>query len=129
MHSPQYLNKIAIGTAQFGLNYGISNEHGQTSFGDVCEILKQAENKLDTLDTATAYGNSETVLGNALQETNTHFKVITKLSGKEESIAETVADSLKKLGLTKLDGCLFHNFENYKAQPEQFEELQKLKAE
>lgn len=129
MHSNFYLNKLAIGTAQFGLDYGISNEHGQTSFADVCAILKLAENQLDTLDTATAYGNSETILGQALKETNTHFRVITKLSGKEESISGTVGNSLEKLRLEKLYGCLFHNYDNYRENPQQFEKLQKLKAE
>jgi aryl-alcohol dehydrogenase-like predicted oxidoreductase len=124
-----FLKKLAIGTAQFGLNYGISNQVGQSSFEDVCEILQLAEKHLDTLDTATAYGNSENVLGQALNETDTHFKVITKLAGKEESVRETVGNSLEKLGLEKLEGCLIHSFDNYLTQPESFPELQQLKAE
>lgn len=124
----EFLNKLAIGTAQFGLNYGISNQTGQSSFEDVCAILKLAENHLDTLDTATAYGNAETVLGEALKVTGTQFKVVSKVAGTEENLQETLGNSLEKLGLEKLDGCLVHSFDNYRAKPEILDELLQLKA-
>ncbi len=129
MDSTFYLKKLAIGTAQFGFNYGISNQRGQSSFQDVCDILNLAQNQLDTLDTAAAYGNSETILGQALNETNTSFKIVTKLSGKEESVEKTVGNSLEKLGQKKIYGCLFHNFETYREQPQLLADLQKLKIE
>ena len=56
--------KLAIGTAQFGLDYGVSNQNGQVSQYDVERILKAAQTAgVQTLDTASDYGNSELSLG------------------------------------------------------------------
>ena len=56
--------RIALGTAQFGLDYGVANQAGQISPSAAKAILSLAtKNELDTLDTAIAYGNSEAVLG------------------------------------------------------------------
>ncbi|MFC5271738.1 aldo/keto reductase [Adhaeribacter terreus] len=125
-----YLKKIALGTAQFGLNYGISNQTGQSSFDTVCEVLNKAQTLgIETLDTAAAYGNSETVLGEALTKTGTSFNIITKLSGKEGSVEKTVGNSLKKLQSKSVYGCLFHDYNSWKQEPQLLNELQKLKAE
>ena len=56
--------KLALGTAQFGMDYGLSNKEGQTHKNEVFEILKYAsKNKISLLDTAPSYGNSESILG------------------------------------------------------------------
>ena len=58
------INKLALGTVQFGINYGISNKNGQVSIEEVGRILDYAkENGINTLDTASLYGTSEEVLG------------------------------------------------------------------
>lgn len=52
--------KIGIGTAQFGLDYTISNKEGKTSFDEAKNILKLAtQEKIKIIDTAPAYGDSE----------------------------------------------------------------------
>lgn len=57
--------KLGLGTAQFGMKYGISNTKGQITFEEAEQILRLAKDlDIDTLDTAAAYGNSETVIGN-----------------------------------------------------------------
>ena len=38
------IDKIGLGTVQFGLNYGISNKLGQTNFKDSLEIVNKAKN-------------------------------------------------------------------------------------
>jgi aryl-alcohol dehydrogenase-like predicted oxidoreductase len=56
--------KVALGTAQFGLNYGISNSRGKTKSKEVKNILNYAlSSGVNYLDTASIYGDSETVLG------------------------------------------------------------------
>ena len=56
--------RLAIGTVQFGMSYGISNKIGQTSKLGAKKILDLASaSGIDTLDTAVAYGDSETTLG------------------------------------------------------------------
>ena len=51
------MNKIALGTVQFGLDYGVNNKRGKIPADEVFRILdKAAEAGIDTLDTAHAYG-------------------------------------------------------------------------
>ena len=74
-------HKIALGGAQFGLNYGISNKKGKLSNNTILSILNTAcENNIDTIDTAKAYGNSEGMIGDCLNFiSNKKWKIITKI--------------------------------------------------
>ena len=52
--------KLALGTVQFGMNYGINSIGGKVNFNEVVDIINYARNHdIDLLDTAPAYGNSE----------------------------------------------------------------------
>ena len=54
------MSKLVLGTVQFGCNYGINNMQGQVAQEEVNTILIQAfQNGIRTLDTSSAYGNSE----------------------------------------------------------------------
>ena len=56
--------KLALGTAQFGLEYGIANQAGPVPLDEVKNIIRHAALRgIDTLDTAIAYGESESALG------------------------------------------------------------------
>ena len=56
--------KLAIGSAQFGLDYGVSNNTGKVPNQEVNKILNVAKKSgINFLDTAIAYGNSESSLG------------------------------------------------------------------
>ena len=56
--------KLAIGTAQFGLNYSAFNQSGQIPADHVKDILALAKSEnVFMLYTATAYGDVERVLG------------------------------------------------------------------
>lgn len=56
--------KLALGTAQFGLDYGISNARGQVAADEAAAILRYARAEgIRVLDTAVAYGDSEARLG------------------------------------------------------------------
>ena len=56
--------KLAIGSAQFGLDYGVSNNIGKVSNQEVIKILDIAKKSgINFIDTAIAYGNSESSLG------------------------------------------------------------------
>ena len=71
------MTKIAIGTVQFGQKYGITNKLGQVGKLEVKKILELArEKKIDLLDTAITYGNSEKVLG---EIGVSNFTIVTKL--------------------------------------------------
>jgi len=105
--------RLALGTAQFGLNYGIANQNGQVPHQEAKEMLQlAAANHIDTLDTAIDYGESESCLGKlGIQD----FKIVTKLPAVPDGCAdiniwvqEQVALSLTRLGVNSIYGLLLH---------------------
>lgn len=107
------MNRLALGTAQFGLPYGIANRTGQVSSEEAGRMLQLALiNGIDTLDTAISYGKSESCLG----EVGTQgFKVVTKLPALPDTCADVsdwirrqVAASVSRLGINRLHGLLLH---------------------
>lgn len=109
------MTKLALGTVQFGLDYGISNIKGQVSFEEVSKILKLAkESSIHTIDTANGYGNSEKVLGNAGVN---DFKIVTKtapLCLGVNNVLKSFHQSLKDLNVSNVDGILIHNIDDTK---------------
>ena len=62
---------ICLGTAQFGMDYGVTNTKGQTNINEVKRILQICEvNNIKFLDTAQAYGDSEEVIGLSIPSKN-----------------------------------------------------------
>lgn len=106
-------SRLALGTVQFGLPYGVANRTGQISLDEARAILSCAANHgIDTLDTAIAYGDSERRLGEVGVE---RWRVITKLPPVPQSCSdvaawarECIAGSLARLRSTKLHGLLLH---------------------
>ena len=102
--------KLALGTVQFGLSYGITNNSGQVQEKEVCSILEHATQKnINILDTAAAYGNSETVLGNMPTQ---NFDIISKIpsvSKLKVTIADCLSESLRKLKRKSIYGLMFHD--------------------
>lgn len=107
------IDKIAIGAAQFGMDYGIANNSGQVSSNKIKEILKFSEKTgIKTIDTAFAYGNSEESLGLAGVE---EFQIITKappgvLCKKgDDVIKQYLNQSLSNLKCRQIHGYLMHD--------------------
>ena len=70
--------KICLGSAQFGLDYGVTNSFGRVPQSEVKKILECAEsNGINYFDTAYDYGNAEYLLGLYLSKNS---KVSTKIS-------------------------------------------------
>jgi len=107
------INRLALGTVQFGVPYGIANQTGQVSCNEVAAILDYAlAAGLDTLDTAIAYGESEQRLGDIGVG---QWQIITKLPAVPESctdvhawVQKSVLGSLARLRAPKLYGLLLH---------------------
>lgn len=107
------IRKLAIGAAQFGLNYGIANKSGMVPRGDISEIIALARAcGIDTIDTAIAYGSSENVLGEVGVE---DFKVVTKLPPLENSykdittsVRDEITASRQRLKVRSLYAVLLH---------------------
>lgn len=110
------MNLLALGTAQFGLPYGIANRAGQVARTEARAMLQLAsEHGVDTIDTAIAYGDSEKCLG---EIGINGFKLVTKLPAVPDSctdittwINEQVRASLTRLGVPTAYGLLLHKSE------------------
>ncbi len=106
-------SRLALGTVQFGLPYGIGNQVGQVNRENVAEILEQAwVAGINTLDTAIDYGDSEVVLGGIGVD---RWQIVSKLPGIPEDcedvgawVSESVGSSLKRLKVSRLQGLLLH---------------------
>ena len=86
--------KIIIGTAQFGMKYGVSNTTGIPNQKELKSIILFClENNIEYLDTATMYGNSETRLGKAGVS---DFKIISKIPAHEKLNHKNLFSSLKE---------------------------------
>jgi aryl-alcohol dehydrogenase-like predicted oxidoreductase len=109
------VNKIILGTVQFGINYGINNSSGKISFDNVCKILNYSNlNGITQLDTAAAYGDSEQVIGEFLKNNEKKgFKIISKLYLKNQTLEKSLLSSISKLNVKMLDTILFHSCEDY----------------
>lgn len=107
------MNRLALGTVQFGLPYGIANQSGQVGRDEVKAMLQlAAESGIDMLDTAIAYGESERCLGEVGCGA---FKLITKLPCLPEAcpdvgswVADQLAQSLSRLSVGQVYGLMLH---------------------
>lgn len=108
--------RVGLGTAQFGLEYGITNAAGRVDESTVAEILAAARDRgMDLLDTAHLYGRSETVLGRVGSD---DFRIVTKtpkLAGFRDStdavatLRSAFGESLASLGMARIHGLLLHD--------------------
>jgi len=105
------ISKLALGTVQFGLEYGISNVNGKPSQKEVNEIIDFVKNKgLNCLDTAQSYGNSESVIGVSI-ENNNNFHIISKMNSDnfDLNLIDSINSSFKKLKKNSIFALLLHD--------------------
>ena len=108
------MNRIVLGGAQLGLPYGILNGGETLSREEVACILDLAAEKgIDCVDTAIAYGESESVLGELSRQ---RFDFITKLppipvdaTQVTDWVRTQIEASLSRLKVNALHGLLLHN--------------------
>jgi aryl-alcohol dehydrogenase-like predicted oxidoreductase len=123
-------SKFILGTVQFGLDYGINNKLGKVSFEEVCSILNFAyANGIRMLDTSSAYGDSEIVLGRFLQNSSKKFNVISKYPQSMNNVKAVFLQSSLHLKQKKLYGYLIHHFEFYQTHPHIWDDILFLKEE
>ena len=120
------MSKLVLGTVQFGLQYGV-NSAGRPSEDAVKSILAEAaKGGITTLDTSSAYGNSEEILGECVTS-DENFKIVSKYPKGETYVGEMFNSSLNRLRVKKLYGYLLHHFEVYKNNPKVWDEFVALK--
>lgn len=114
--------KLCLGTAQFGMNYGITGQK-QPSVDDAIRMLDYAtQSGIDSIDTANAYGTAEDVVGEFLKRKtiNRHsLFLISKfrpnlLDDVDESqyysvMKRNLEESFRRLKTDYLDSYILHS--------------------
>ncbi len=106
--------KLALGTVQFGQEYGISNVSGKVPFNEAKLMMELiSDYKIDTIDTAINYGDSERCLGLIGVSDKNIITKLPKIPEKEENIEnwvfKSVENSIKRLNINYLHGLLLHD--------------------
>ena len=108
--------KLVIGSAQLGMNYGLFNNKKINSkeFKKIEKLVLIS--KINFIDTAISYGNSENIIGNSkLKKLNIITKI--KLPSKKDIhirnwVSKEISRSLIKLKINKIYGVLIHNYKD-----------------
>lgn len=105
--------RLALGTVQLGIPYGIANQTGMPDDTTALEILRAAhEHGYTWLDTAAGYGQSEAVIGRlaAAAWNGSKPQIATKIVLKDDVEPKAqIAESLEKLALDTVAAVLLHN--------------------
>ncbi len=113
------MSKLCLGTVQLGMKYGVKNELGrQPTEEESFAVLRAAkEGGVEFLDTASVYGEAETLLGH-FGVRQAGFHVISKLCpwGKQnndkDAVVLEVEASLQRLKIKQLYGYMLHRAED-----------------
>lgn len=107
------ISRIALGTAQLGMRYGIANSAGQIALEEARSLLCTGwDSGIRMLDTAVLYGESESTLGRL---GTAGWQIISKLPGMPDTVTspaqwvrEELSASLSRLRVNALHGLLLH---------------------
>ncbi|HXP31150.1 MAG TPA: aldo/keto reductase [Stellaceae bacterium] len=116
--SRRALSRIGLGTAQFGMAYGVTNRRGRVALDEARRILAAGHRAgIRVIDTAAFYGETEAVLG-VLEDAACGFRIITKTppiaaerigAAEAEEVRLMLARSRQNLRRRRLDGVLVHH--------------------
>ena len=121
--------KIALGSVQFGIQYGINNQTGIPSDEQVNEILDVAEvNDIRLIDTASAYGNAEERLGNL---SGGKFAFVCKFQAVHTpaELEKACFTTMQHLKVDSLYGYMAHQANFILQQPDSWNVLKDLKQQ
>ena len=106
-------SKLALGSANFGLDYGIANQSGKISESELSKILSFAQEVcIELVDTAEAYGDSEARIGSLCDDTQ--FNFVTKIGAevahgsRDQSMTSSVKQSCRRLNQSRLYAVMLH---------------------
>ncbi len=113
------MSKLCLGTVQLGMKYGVKNELGRQPTEEESFAVLRAAKKggIDFLDTASVYGEAETLLGH-FGVKRAGFHVISKLrpwgpqENDQDAVVLEIESSLRRLKVQKLYGYMLHRAED-----------------
>lgn len=107
------ISKLVLGSANFGLEYGLTNTSGKISESELKNILCLAEGAgVEVVDTAQAYGDSESRIGALCSDYR--FKIVTKINPDldngfvKNSVTNSVNQSCRRLNQSRLYAVMLH---------------------
>ena len=108
------MNRIILGGAQLGLPYGVLGTGAKLNALEINDLFDAANSVgIQTIDTAIAYGTSESVIGDY---SNSRFKIITKLPPLPNDVNDVsgwvrqqIDASLTRLQTNNIDALLLHH--------------------
>ena len=108
------MNRIILGGAQLGLPYGVLGTGEKLNTLEIKDLLDVSESiGIQAIDTAIAYGTSESVIGDY---SNSRFKIITKLPPLPNDVNDVsgwvrqqIDASLTRLQTNNIDALLLHH--------------------
>lgn len=103
------IDRLCLGTAQFGMPYGIANKTGRPSKNAVFDIMEYAYNAgIGIIDTASEYGDSESIIGEYFSIRKADFKIIAKMPAVKGdfTIEDDFRAGLKRLRQPRIYGYL-----------------------
>ena len=108
------ISKLALGSANFGLDYGVANNSGRISERELADILLFAHGAcIKVIDTAQAYGDSVARIGSLCEDNQ--FNFVTKIGAefKNQSLDHNVINSVKesciRLNQSRLYAVMIHH--------------------
>lgn len=98
--------KLSLGTAQWGLGYGITNPSGRINDSECASIIAVANTAgIDAVDTALSYGNAQVRLRPWARD----MKISTKISGL--NVESQFQECLDALEVSFVDSVLLHDWD------------------
>ena len=106
--------KLVIGSAQLGMNYGLFNNKkiSRKEFKKIEKLVLKS--KINFIDTATSYGDSEKFIGTSKLK---NLQIITKIklpkkknTNAKNWLLKEISKSLSKLKIKKIYGVLIHDY-------------------
>jgi aryl-alcohol dehydrogenase-like predicted oxidoreductase len=125
-------SRLALGSAQFGLDYGIKNARGRIPEPEIIEIVRLArEAGIDTIDTAFSYGGSEEAIGAALLGNGSQgFKIVSKFPRPAgRSLRWYLDQTLSRLKRERIYAYLYHDFQSFEEDRSSYGQLAELKVD
>jgi aryl-alcohol dehydrogenase-like predicted oxidoreductase len=89
--------RLTLGSAQWGMPYGIANRHGEPDVRELEAMLARArEAGVNSIDTAPAYGKSETRIGHSTTAEE-GWRVLTRLDPEAHYPGLGIAETLERV--------------------------------
>jgi aryl-alcohol dehydrogenase-like predicted oxidoreductase len=117
------VSEITLGTVEIGLEYGFkgSAHYQKPNRSEALRLIRTAlDSGINFIDTARAYGESESIIGQALQDISTKPILCSKVDLPNEAVTpnfqslrhhvfQSLEESLRQLQLEAIDLLLIHN--------------------